>query len=303
MSGAKGTVHDLGYKRYTGTRRPPSTRWRVIMRNQIAMGWKTWWRFKLPVGLAVVAMFVSGGLMYFANNEIIRGVGTTAGGSALVLKMGDAVLPMTIEWFLRVAFVLSLTLGATIVATDTQSGAFTFYFVRSVRARDYVIGKLAGYGILVGSVIMIPLVLLSALRLGLSATTDELVAHLSVLPKALAVGALATVVYTAMPLAVSAIINNRRYALALWAAYYIVAGNIISVIGITTKSDVGVLHLPTALNSITYDLFDVSMFKGLGADVDTTTAVIGLLVQSGIAIAILAYQVSRDHRTGVGGES
>ncbi|NVB78401.1 MAG: hypothetical protein HOV81_08425 [Kofleriaceae bacterium] len=300
---SKGTVHDLGYKRYVGSRRAPSTRWRVIMRNQIAMGWKTWWRYKLAVGAAVVATFVSGGLMYFANNEILRSVGNTAGGSAMALKIGDAVLPLSIEWFLRVAFVLSLTLGATIVATDTHSGAFTFYFVRSVRARDYVIGKLAGYGVLVGSVIMIPLLVLSGLRLGLSTSSDELLAHLSVLPKALGVGALATLVYTAMPLAVSSIINNRRYALALWAAYYIVAGNIISVIGITTKSDIGVLHLPTAINSITYDLFDVTLFRGFGADVHTNTAIIGLLVQSGIAIAILAFQVSRDHKTGVGGAS
>ena len=35
-----GQIHDLGYKRYVGTRRSQGTRWRVIMREQISNGWK-----------------------------------------------------------------------------------------------------------------------------------------------------------------------------------------------------------------------------------------------------------------------
>ena len=73
---ARGAIHDLGYKRYLGSRRPPSTRWRVIMRHQLAMGWRTWWRFKAPLSLAVITTFIAGGFIYFATNKIFKTMGS-----------------------------------------------------------------------------------------------------------------------------------------------------------------------------------------------------------------------------------
>jgi hypothetical protein len=303
MTSPKGAVHDLGYKRYVGSRRPASTRWRVIMRNQIAMGWKTWWRYKLALFLAVITSFVSGALLYFFTNKVIRGVGASA-GTDMVLRMGDGVVPMSLEWYARAAFVLSLTLGATIVATDTQSGAFTFYFVRSIRPRDYVLGKLAGYGLLVATIVVAGPFLIACLRLGLSADTTELVDNLAILPKILAVGLLTALVYTTIPLAISSVINNRRYALALWAAYYVVGMNIFRAVGLSSHSDIlSSLHVGTSLTSVAYDLFDFRVLRGTLQQIPLTTAVGSLLVQSGAALALLWYQVSRDHRSGVGGGS
>src|SRR5262249_8293976 len=59
VSEKTGTIHDIGYKRYVGTRRSVATRWRVIMRNQVAMGWKKWWRYKMPLFGAVIALFIA----------------------------------------------------------------------------------------------------------------------------------------------------------------------------------------------------------------------------------------------------
>src|SRR3954452_23393136 len=135
-----GAIHDLGYKRYAGVRRDAGTRWRVIMRHQIAMAWKTWWRFKAWLGMAVLISFIAGAVMYLFSNKVFHGMGRM--GDA-VLLIRDMALPGAIEWYCRAAFICSLTLGATVIAGDAQSGAFTFYFARSVRPRDYVIGKLA----------------------------------------------------------------------------------------------------------------------------------------------------------------
>jgi ABC-type transport system involved in multi-copper enzyme maturation permease subunit len=303
MSEAKGTVYDLGYKRYVGSRRAERTRWRVIMRNQISMGWKTWWRYKAALAQAVVTTFIAGGFLYLMTNEIVRSVGASGGAAGnMVLTMGDAVVPLSISHFCRAAFVLSLTLGASVIATDTQSGAFTFYFVRSIRPRDYVLGKLAGYGVLVGSLIVVPTMLLAGLRLGFSGTSIEL-AQLMILPKVLLISSIATVVYTAIPLAMSSLVNNRRYALAMWAAYYLAGGLIAGEIGKASGSAIAVLDIQSALQAITYNLFDLRILRGDSNDLSLTTAVIGLLVQSGVAIAITWYQVSRDHKTGVGGSS
>ena len=94
-----GTIYDIGYKRYVGTRRPPSTRWRVIMRHQIAMGWKKWWRYKLALFLAIVTMFVAGGIIYFLGSDILRGFGARRSG--VIVTIADSVLPLSIRFFPR----------------------------------------------------------------------------------------------------------------------------------------------------------------------------------------------------------
>lgn len=299
---AKGAIHDLGYKRYVGTRRPPSTRWRVIMREQISNGWKKWWRYKLALGGAVITAFIAGGLLFFTTNKIIKNLGGP--GGQLALTFADGVVPLSIEFFCRMAFILSLTLGASIIATDTQSGAFTFYYVRSVRPRDYVLGKLAGYGFLVATLVLVGPFLLACFRLGMSDDTDQLVHYLPILGKALAIGALATLAYTAMPLAISAIVPNKRYALALWAAYYLVVGSIADAIGREWDNAlISSLDIQTGLKAVTYDLFDLTILRGRTSGLDSNMAMISLLGQAAIAIGIIWYQVSRDQKHGVGGSS
>jgi ABC-type transport system involved in multi-copper enzyme maturation permease subunit len=298
----KGQIHDLGYKRYGGTRLAQSTRWRVIMREQIANGWKKWWRYKLALGGAVITGCVAGGLMFFMTDRTVRSIGSGA-AEGFALKFADGVVPLSLQHFFRMAFVLSLTLGATIIASDTQSGAFTFYYVRSVRPRDYVLGKIAGYGFLVATIVLFGPLLIACLRLGLSDDTDQMVSYLHILPKIIGIGLLATLAYTTVPLAISALVPNKRYALALWAAYYLIIGSIASAMSTVGKSSAGVLDIQSALQAITFDWFDLVVMRGRISSLDSTTALIGLLATSAVSIAIIWYQVSRDQRSGVGGSS
>ena len=296
-------IHDLGYKRYIGTRRSVSTRWLVIMRHQISTGWKKWWRYKLALGMAFITLCIAGGLMYFSTNTIVRSVGR---GDVMV-TMADAVVPLAFKFFCTAAFVLSLTLGSTVIASDTQSGAFTFYFVRSIRPRDYMLGKLAGYGFLVATIVLIGPLLLVGLRLGLCQSTDELVERLDLFPKIFGLGVLATLLYTTMPLAMSALMPNRRMAMGLWAAYYIIIGGIFTAIGLTTHLPIGALDLQYGLQSLTLKLFDLQMVRAANGPQFFAMPVVGTLivqiVQVVVGMGIIWFQVSRDQRTGVGGTS
>ena len=303
MSEPAGRIHDLGYKRYVGTRRSASTRWLVIMRNQIAVGWKRWWRYKLSMFLAIVITFIAGAVMYFIggrNMKMLIGDGTQ-------LKLVDGVLPAVVQFYCSFPlFILSLTLGSMIIASDTQTGAFTFYYVRPVRARDYVLGKLAGYGLLVGSLVIIPLVLLAVFRLAMGLDEmDQLVERLVILPKALAIGTLATLVYTTIPLAISSLMAKRSHAIALWAAYYYVFGNI--AVGVAVGASVpaiGAVDLQTGLRAVTYDLFGVSQRPNeFQLGLSGSIAALILIAQVIIAIGIIWYQVSRDAKSGVGASS
>jgi hypothetical protein len=299
-SGARpaGTIHDLGYKRYIGTRRAPSTRWRVIARHQLAISWKTWWRFKSALGLAVITTFVAGGLMYFASDRL-----SVLARGGLRLQLVDAVIPQSIAWYCRVGFLTSLLVGAGVVAGDVGSGAFTFYFARSVRPRDYVLGKLVGLTGLVAVIVLAGPLLLVALRLGLSESTDELVASLPIVPKTLAVCGLAILVYAVVPLGFSALVANRRYALAMWAAYYLIVGFMAVLLGFVSTGAVAALDLPTSIESVAMSLFDVQFRFGRRVDVPPEAAIASILAHAAAAVAIVWWSVSRAQKTGVGGAS
>jgi hypothetical protein len=300
-----GAIHDLGYKRYAGTRRDAGTRWRVIMRHQIAMAWKTWWRFKAWLGMAVLVSFIAGAVMYIFSNKLFHGMGR-AGEMALMVQ--DVALPKAIGWYCSAAFLCSLTLGATVIAGDVQSGAFTFYFARSVRPRDYVIGKLAGFGAIMAILTMVGPLLLAGLRLGLCSSMSDLVNHLVLVPKALLCGALATCAYAAVPLGFSALADSRRTALALWAAYYLVGGTIESMVGtISHTSWISALDIPTAVEGVAGKLFDVpslgGMLGGPASHVTVTAGIVSIGLQVLLAIAVMFVYVDRSQKTGVGGST
>ncbi len=295
---ATGTIHDLGYKRYGGARRSSGTRWRVIMRNQIATGWKTWWRFKSSLGLAVLTTFIAGGVMFILHDKAVTDL---AGGFAAT--MADAALPKSIEWYTRAAFLVSLTIGSRVIAGDVQSGAFTFYFARSVRPRDYVLGKIGGMVGLLALIMLAGPLTLAIARLGLSETTDQLVASLPLIPKAIAIGLLGTLVFATVPLAFSALVGNVRYAMALWAAYYLVFGLMVSLLGRASGSWIGALDIATALEAVAMNLFDLHLFRGRAGSIPPDAALASVAIHAVAAIAIVSYQVRRAYGSGVGGAS
>ena len=298
---SQGAIHDLGYQRYTGVRRDAGTRWRVIMRHQIAMAWKTWWRFKAWLGMAVLISVIAGAVMYILSNDTFHGMGRAGD---MVTMIRDVALPKSIAWYCRAAFICTLTMSATVIAGDVQSGAFTFYFARSVRPRDYVIGKLAGLGALMALLTMLGPVLLAALRLGLCESASDLVDHLVLLPKALAVGALATCAYAAVPLGFSALADSRRTALALWASWYLPIGMVVIIIGkITHTGWILALDLPSAIDGVATHLFEVPVFAfgPRPTEVGLTAALISIGVQIGLAVALVASSVGKAQKSGVGG--
>jgi ABC-2 type transport system permease protein len=293
-----GTIHDLGYKRYAGARRDPRTRWRVIARHQVAIAWKTWWRFKAALGLAVITMSIAGGMMMFASER----KSSLGRAQFFAQKLIDTALPESMIWFCRAGFLATLTIGATVIAADVQSGAFTFYFARSTRPRHYVLGKLVGLCLLMACLTLAGPLLLAILRLGLADSTDEVVELLPAVGKILVVGITATLAYAAVPLGFSALLPNRRHALALWAAYYLIFGSMAFALGHLASPAIAALDLPRVIQAITYALFDLQP-RDRDPVIPLAAAIGSLAAHIGIALALIAVQVRRTYRSGIGGAS
>ena len=266
------------------------------MRHQIAIGVEDVVALQGCARLARVVTLSSPAACMYLRDEQDRSRGFGRGGD-IVLTIADVALPLSIAWFCRAAFVLSLTLGATIIASDMQSGAFTFYFVRSIRPRDYVLGKLAGYGLLVATIVLDRAARARGLRLGLSRDDRRAGrAPALILPKVLAIGALATLAYTAVPLA---ILGARRRTAATRSR----CGPRTTVIGgmIASASAIGVAQLRSprstcrrALQAVTLELFDLQRSCAAAARstvVATPRVIAHRSSRVALAIAIVWFQV------------
>ncbi len=297
-----GAIHDLGYKRYFGTRRPQSTRWRVVVRNQVATAWKTWWRFKLPLGWSIVTALTfttimliayqyAGQLEHFLSRFGIRG------------NPYDTITTLAVPWLCRAAFLAGLTVGAGTIAADAQVGAFTFYFARPVRPIDYVLGKLGGLFLLNSILITAPLFALTSLRVGLSPSTDALVAALPRLGSALATGTCGALLFATLPLAVSSLVGKRGYAIATWAVWYILIGGIFQGLAFATRTpELGAFDPLQAIDAIANFLYDAQFLPRLERHEVPFAWALGLtLVTSAGAIAVAYWQVASRALRGVGG--
>ncbi len=293
-------IHDLGYKRYVGTRRATSTRWRVIARQQLAAAWKSWWRWKLFIVLGLMVVGAAAFFLFVFADTIIGSL-----GRAVPLTLLDFALPLTFGLFCTSAFVASLLVGVTIIARDLQSGAFVFYFARSTRPGDYLAGKLVGYGLVIASVMVLGPTIVAIMRVALTTTHDvgALVSQLELVPQAIGLGLLATLAYTAIPLGFSAMVSHRGYALGLWAAYYLIVGSIAGLAG--TAGNVGwvaAIDIASALHSLADRAFHMPAIGGQHAvQIPMAAALTSIAVQSGAAIALIYWKLWSAQKTGVGG--
>jgi ABC-type multidrug transport system fused ATPase/permease subunit len=296
----RGTVHDLGYKRYVGTRLPQSSRWQVIMRQQISYAWKTWWRYKLAMVGAVIATLVSGAVMYIAADTLMRVLGRGRGGVAV--KFVDGILPLSVMWYCKLGFIASMTVAASVITSDVRTGAFSFYFARPVRPWDYVVGKVVGLLALAALLVLAGPVLLALLRIGLADSPAQALSLLPNLPYAMLVGALSTLVYSVIPLGFSALVADRRWAIGFWALYYIAFGSTMSGLATVVWQPLAALDLAVALERISVSLFDLT-FTGSAPRFAIGWGIGSILLHSAIAVAIVCRRVTHAARDGVGGAS
>jgi ABC-type transport system involved in multi-copper enzyme maturation permease subunit len=293
----KGVIHDLGYARYSGERRPPSTLWRVIMRQHLAHAWKTLWRLKVWVLVAVIITVVFGVILAITKTGTMGMVTAAAGKNAPTWL--TSTIPYAYKFYRIPAFLVTMTVGAAIIARDREIGAFTFYFSRPVRSLDYVVGKVAGQLVLIAVIFLAGPFVLSVASVAMAQNTTEMLKQLWIIPKTLAIGTLVTLAYTTVPLAFSAVSPRRTIALTFWAGYYIMVSNIIAALGSLLWRPLGAFDLAQAMDSLAMNLFDVQ-FRG--EKLAPLWAAIGsLAVQTAIAVVIIARMVQREAEGSVGG--
>jgi hypothetical protein len=293
----KGVIHDLGYARYSGERRPPSTLWRVIMRQHLSFAWKTVWRLKVWLLISLIITVVFGAFIAISKTGTM-GMITAAAGERAPTWL-TSTIPYAYNFYRIPAFLISMTIGAAIIARDREIGAFTFYFSRPVRARDYVVGKLTGQLVIVALIFLAGPFLLAICSVALAPSTHVMLQQLKIIPKTLVIGVLGTFAYASVPLAFSAGSPRRTVALAFWAGYYIMVSKIIANVGSLVWVPLKAFDLGSAMESLAMHLFDV---KFHGEKLAPLWAAVGsLAVQSAVAIVVIVRMIQLEAEGSVGG--
>ena len=285
-------VHDLGYKRYTGARRPQASRYRVIGYKFVSIAWRGRWRMKVwIIGASFTALVIA--VLMYASEGLSRFM--RAGQK---LPLTDALLPMSFQFFEITAFALTMTVLASSIAGDLRTGAFEFYFSRPVRTWDYVSGKVAGAVIIVGVVLFLGPVILALVRIGLS---EDVAGAVHLLPRAAFVGFLATMVYAVMPVMFSALSSNRLHTVPAWGAFYFLTTVLVPVLSKGTDIPaLEALDIPRSIHTLAYATFDVvPLFERARPSV--WVAIVGLVGYLTLGLAILYWRVSMAEKRGMGG--
>ena len=193
----RSAIHDLGYRRYLGNRRPQATRWRAVVKNMLKMTWKGWWGAKVWIFGAASVVFTLGFVMTIAVEKVSSLPPQVAGAAQAQMTAAlNTGLAQAFQWLPWMAFVLSLTALGRTVARDLEAGAFEFYFSRPVRPIDYVGGKLGGAFILVGAQLLVGPLFLSMFRVGID--WDHVGSTWKVIPQSLLIGFVATTFFASV---------------------------------------------------------------------------------------------------------
>ncbi len=296
-TGKKAAIHDLGYQRYSGTRRPQRTRYQVIVRNQMATAWKGWWIYKLPLLIALTTTVGIAVAMYVSRQKFIP----SERASSMMRTVADSLIPQSFSYLSNASLLVCLTVLSGIIARDLKAGAFEFFFSRPVRPIDYVIGRLGGAFALLTPILIVAPVLLTIYRLGLTGEVEQIAKTLPWIPKALLVGVCATIVQASVALAFGAVTRNPKYAIAGYAAFVIIYGNIITALAYSTGNpDLAALDIRSATSGLASALFDVNFIFSVEAP-GLFFSCLSLAGYTLVSIVILFWRVRQAQQTGMGG--
>ena len=223
-----GSIYDLGYRRYEGPRLGRAHAIRALLvesfRTSYGIG---------RGGRAKIAPIVFGAMAILPAVVIV-------GALTLVARLGareqiENAAPIGYDTYYRsISAIIALFCAAQapeLFARDQRHGVLALYFARALRRSDYALARLAGFGLALLAVLLLPMVILLLGRVLLS--TDVAAAFGADLPKLPAVIAQALVIaglFGSLAMAVSAFTPRRAYATAGIIALFLVPSLVAQIV-------------------------------------------------------------------------
>jgi ABC-2 type transport system permease protein len=207
--GGGGKLHDLGYRKYTGTRRVGPQLWRVIAGRGLRSTMRAWY----VILILVIASFV---IVY--GGVLLYGIQTLAKAGVPFKELGTIghTFLNVAEWDRFWGFVAALLVGSSMLSDDFRTGGVVFYFARPVTRGVYLLGKMAPVVVIVTAINVVPPLLMS---LEVLALTGDSAAALLLLKVVL--HTIVTVAALCAPAAlISSLVRNRLLGMGVYFGLY-----------------------------------------------------------------------------------
>lgn len=200
-----GEVYDLGYKHYEGERqgRGHAVRALILYSMKRGLGIRKRWTSKIMPTLLYIAAYtpalIVAGILAFLPDEVGFGYGDLAGFISTAL------------------LIFAAGLAPEMLSDDRRENVLPLYFSRAITRADYLLAKVAAMMILMATIAFGPQLLLFLARVLLD---DDPLGYLGDnvddLGRIVVWGLIVCVYYTALGLAIAALVNRKGVATALF---------------------------------------------------------------------------------------
>lgn len=281
-----GTIYDLGYRRYEGSRLGRRAAVRALFEHSVRVVWGIGrgTRAKvLPMGLAAMAALPA---------VVALGIAAIArqfGGSP------DDVSPIRYETYVPyisgIVFLFTAAQAPELLGRDQRYGTLSLYFARAIRREDYVAARLAAFMLALLALILVPQALLFV---GRALAAPDIVAavrrDLPELPPVLAQAIATAGVLGGLALAIAAFTPRRAYATAAIIAV-VTAMPVVAQIGGRAARSLGgealALLSPPHILEGTNAVFFGGRIVGVGSGIAGPWYVVAAVVVSLVALVVL----------------
>lgn len=282
-------VRDRGWSAWQGPLTRPSRRFLVLTRfalkdvfeSRVFMAF--YLLCLLPSAIAILAIYFS------HNTQFLEQFG---GLESWFARAPDWIFLHLFGWQAMPAFLVALIATPPLIAADVENNALSVILARSIRRREYVLGKASVMFLLLSPLTWIPgllAFLLQAFLAGNQWTHDNLR-----VAGAFFVGHIVwIIVITTLCLAVSAWIRIAAFSRGALLAVFVISAVIGRLINAVTRTSIGdCLHLERAIESVVLRMFGATPPSSLPAIANWLT--LGVVVAVALWILTLKLRAVRE---------
>jgi ABC-2 type transport system permease protein len=215
-----GTVFDIGYQRYTGTREGRGRARRAVFKDgvRIALGLGRGGRAKILPWFFICVLAIIG--LVFA---IIAGAANRIGGPGTAER---ANLPSHSDFYgiaSIIVFVFAAVVAPELLCRDKRDGVISLYLVRPLTGGDYVVARWASFlAVMLAAAWLPQIVLFFGLSAGDPAPITYLQKHWLDIPRFLAAGAAMAAYATTLAMLTASFTSRRAYASVFLVGLFVI---------------------------------------------------------------------------------
>ncbi len=216
-----GTVFDIGYQRYTGTREGRARSRSAVFKDgfRTALGLGRGGRAKILPWLFLAALSAIGLIM-----ALVAGAANMFGGEGTAEKMN---LPTHSDFngiASVVMFVFAAVVGPDLLCRDKRDRVINLYLVRPLTGTDYIVSRWAAFLLVMTVAAVLPQVILFlGLCMSNLAPLKYLQTHWTDIPKFVAAGAAMALYTTTISMLTASFTSRRAYASVFLVGLFVIS--------------------------------------------------------------------------------